>query len=34
LNAPPEAVKAVQALFQEVVQGKPVPEILDKIVVP
>jgi basic membrane lipoprotein Med (substrate-binding protein (PBP1-ABC) superfamily) len=34
MNASPEAVRAVQALFQEVVQGKPVPEILDKIVVP
>jgi basic membrane lipoprotein Med (substrate-binding protein (PBP1-ABC) superfamily) len=33
-NAAPTAVKRVQALFQEIVRGKTVPEILDKIVVP
>lgn len=33
-NAPPEAVKRTQALFQEIVRGKTIQEVLDKIVVP
>lgn len=34
LNASPEVVKQVRAVFQEVVRGKAVPEVLDKILVP
>jgi len=33
-NTSPEVAKEVQAVFQDVARGKPVPEILDKVVAP